>query len=233
MELRRPPRSPPINSGLLQLIRAKREWHWKPSFEELRRGFRGWHERGYLPHFDAPGVTQMVTFMLDDSFPITRRIEWEPILREPDDSVKRRKLEAWLDRGHGECWLRRADVVEVVERELLQDDGAQFQLQSWVLMPNHVHLVVDVWEVPLSTLINRWKGRSSRLANRVLGRKGAFWQEDYFDTLIRDEEHLQKAKRYAERNPVKAALVKSARDWKWSSARRRDEYERLPWQIKP
>jgi REP element-mobilizing transposase RayT len=129
--------------------------------------------------------------------------------------------------------LRRADVVEVVERELLQDDGAQFQLQSWVLMPNHVHLVVDVWEVPLSTLINRWKGRSSRLANRVLGRKGAFWQEDYFDTLIRDEEHLQKAKRYAERNPVKAALVKSARDWKWSSARRRDEYERLPWQIKP
>ena len=153
MELRRPPRSPPINSGLLQLIRAKREWHWKPSFEELRRGFRGWHERGYLPHFDAPNVTQMVTFMLDDSFPITRRIEWEPILREPDDSVKRRKLEAWLDRGHGECWLRRADVVEVVERELLEDDGAHFKQsvcghRQTLGKTDLVALVADIFRPP-------------------------------------------------------------------------------------
>ena len=231
MQQRRSPRSPPINPGLLQLIPAKREWHWKPSIQELRRGFRGWHERGYLPHFEAPGVTQMVTFMLDDSFPITRRMEWEPILHEPDDSVKRRKLEAWLDRGHGECWLRLSKVAALVERELLEDDGVQFQLQSWVLMPNHVHLVVDVWDVPLSTLITKWKGRSSRLANRFLARTGAFWQKDYFDTLIRDDEHLQKAKRYTERNPVKAGLINSARDWKWSSAGRRDQYERLPWEI--
>jgi len=133
---------PPINLGLLQLIRAKREWHWKPSTEELRRGFRGWHQRGYLPRFDAPGVTQMVTFMLDDSFPVTRRMEWEPILREPDDSAKRRKLEAWLDRGHGECWLRRKEIAGTVQRILLEEDGKDFQLHAWVLMPNHVHLVL-------------------------------------------------------------------------------------------
>ena len=58
---------------------------------------------------------QMVTFMLHDSFPVTRRMEWEPILREKDDSIKRRELEAWLDRGHGECWLRGHDVAKVVE----------------------------------------------------------------------------------------------------------------------
>src|SRR5205823_10232307 len=34
--------------------------------------FLGWHERGYLPHFDAPYVTQFVTFMLHDAFPVTR-----------------------------------------------------------------------------------------------------------------------------------------------------------------
>src|SRR5207245_1914163 len=89
-----PRRTPPRNLGLLQLIRAKREWHWKPTIEELRRGFRGWHQRGYLPHFDAPNVTQMVTLMLADSFPVSRRAEWEPILRVADDSLKRRKLEA-------------------------------------------------------------------------------------------------------------------------------------------
>ena len=92
-------RQVPRNIGLLELIQAKREWHWRPSIAELRSGFRGWHQRGYLPHFDAPNVTQMVTYMLADSFPVTRRAEWEPILREPDDSSKRRKLEEWLDRG--------------------------------------------------------------------------------------------------------------------------------------
>ena len=51
-------RTPPKNLGLLELIRAKREWDWKPSVEELKKGFRGWHQRGYLPHFDAPGITQ-------------------------------------------------------------------------------------------------------------------------------------------------------------------------------
>ena len=100
------PGVPPKNLGLLQLIRAKREWCWKPSVVELRKGFRGWHQRGYLPHFDAPGVTQFVTFLLADSFPVDRRPEWEAILRESDESSKRRQLEIWLDRGHGECSLQ-------------------------------------------------------------------------------------------------------------------------------
>src|SRR5688500_2870093 len=99
-------RTPPKNVSLLELIRGKREREWKPSVEELKAGFRGWHQRGYLPHFDAPGVTQFVTFQLYDAFPVARRPEWEAILKGPDDSAKRRKLEAWLDRGHGECWLR-------------------------------------------------------------------------------------------------------------------------------
>ena len=47
-------RASPKNPGLLELIRAKREQDWKPSVEEVKKGFRGWHQRGYLPHFDAP-----------------------------------------------------------------------------------------------------------------------------------------------------------------------------------
>jgi putative transposase len=223
-------RCPPRNLGLLQLIRAKREWHWKPSPEQRRRGFRGWHQRGYLPHFDAPNVTQMVTLMLADSFPVSRRMEWEPILREPDNSIKRRKLEAWLDRGHGECWLRRRAVADVVESTLLEADGKQFRFQAWVLMPNHVHLVVDVWETPLARLVGSWKGKASRLANLALGRSGPFWEQDYFDTRIRDEDHLRKAIHYTEYNPAKAAHVKDPRQWKWGSARLRDDRGRLPGQ---
>jgi REP element-mobilizing transposase RayT len=221
-------RRPPKNVNLLKLIRGKRERDWKPSVEELKKGFRGWHQRGYLPHFDAPGVTQFVTFQLHDAFPVTRRPELEAILKEHDESTRRRKLEVWLDRGHGDCWLRGREVSEVVEKTLLEADGCAYRMQTWVVMPNHVHLVMDVWNVPLVKLINSWKGRSSREANKLLGRRGAFWQEDYYDTLIRDEAHLKRAIRYTEQNPVNAYLTKAAREWPWSSARHRDEYERLP-----
>lgn len=223
-------RTPPHNLGVLELIRAKRERSWKPSVEELRRGFRGWHQRGYLPHFDAPHVTQFVTFLLAGSFPVTRRAEWEPIFKEKDDSTKRKKLEAWLDRGYGECWLRQTEVAKVVEQVLLEADGRDYRLHSWVVMPNHVHLVMDVWDVSLAKRVSGWKGKSSRFANLLIQRRGEFWQEDYFDTLIRDEAHLKRAIRYVELNPVKACLVKESRGWPWSSAPRRDEYERLPWQ---
>jgi len=223
-------RPPPNNLGLLELIRSKREGDWKPCIEEIRKGFRGWHQRGYLPHFDAPDVTQFVTFQLHDSFPATRRANWEAILCEPDDSAKRKKLEAWLDSSHGECWLRQPDVAELIEKILLEADGHDYRMQAWVVMPNHLHLVVDVWDVPLTKLINAWKGKSSRLANTLLRRSGKFWQEDYYDTLVRDEAYLKRATRYTEQNPVKAFLVKAAREWPWSSARHRDEYERLPWQ---
>ena len=192
--------------------------------------FRGWHERGYLPHFDAPYVTQFVTFMLWDAFPATRRREWEGILNEPEDSQRRRKLEAWLDRGHGECWLGRTSVAALVDRHLREGDGYTYRLQAWAVMPNHVHLVVDVWAVPLAKLLNLWKGASARAANLLLTRNGRFWEREYFDTLIRDGEHLKRAVRYTESNPVKAALVAERRGWRWGSARWRDEYERLPWQ---
>jgi hypothetical protein len=57
---------------------------------------------------------------------------------------------------------------------------------------------------------------------------GSFWEREYFDTLIEDETHLRKAIRYTENNPVKAGLVREPKAWVWSSARWRDDYERLP-----
>lgn len=60
------------------------------------RGFRGWHERGYLPHRDEPGLTQFVTLHLADSFPATLRAEWEALLEVEDDRERRLQLEAYL-----------------------------------------------------------------------------------------------------------------------------------------
>ena len=56
----------------------------------------------------------------------------------------------------------------LLQEILRAEDGKCCRLQAWVIMPNHVHLVVDVWETPLSKLLNLWKGRSSYDANRLL-----------------------------------------------------------------
>jgi REP element-mobilizing transposase RayT len=169
----------------------------------------------------------MVTFMLNDSFPAKRRAEWEPILMEPNESMRRRKLEAWLDRGQGDCWLGQPHIADVVEEALLQGHEVDYSLKAWVVMPNHVHGVIHVWNIPLSKILKNWKGATARQANIMLGRQGTFWQQDYFDTLIRDDDHLRRAVHYVESNPTRPKYVLDPCDWRWSSARRRDQYGRL------
>ena len=162
---------------------------------------------------------------MTDSFPVKRRAEWEHILKQPEQSLRRQQLESWLDRGYGPCWLRREDVGAVVE--LILTTESDYKLEAWTIMPNHVHLVVNVLTTPLIRLVNHWKGSSAREANKVLDRRGPFWEKDYYDTYIRDDEHLKRAIRYVESNPVIAGLVKCPKDWPWSSARFRDPYGRL------
>ncbi len=94
-------------------------------------------------------------------------------------------------------------------------------------MPNHVHVLFKTGDTPMSVIIKEWKRYTAREANRFLKRKGAFWEEDYWDVYIRDSEHLQKVIRYIENNPSKAGLVEEASKWMWSSARFRDEKTEL------
>ncbi len=89
-------------------------------------------------------------------------------------------------------------------------------------MPNHVHFVVELREGrTVSHMIHGLKSFTGRKANALLGRTGPFWQREYYDRYIRDGEHLASVMRYIEENPVKAKLVKTARDWPWGSARLR------------
>lgn len=207
-----------MNPNIQRLIQAKREWHCQVSPEEEAKGFRGWHSRGYLPHFDAPGLRQFLTWRLADSLPASRRSEWEHLLQIEDERQKQIELEAYLDKGHGSCLLRLEDVAQAVERTFLFDDGLRCRLLAWVIMPNHVHLLVEMWQTPLSKLLHSWKILTSQRANALLGRMGQLWQEDYRDRYIRDQEHYRKAICYIENNPVKARLARRAEEWRFSSA---------------
>jgi putative transposase len=202
-----------------QLIEAKRQWHHQVSAEDEAKGFRGWHSRGYLAHFDSPGTRQFLTWRLADSLPASRHGEWEHLLLIKDECEKQIRLEAYLDKGHGAWVLKRADVAEVVERTLLFDDGRRCRLLAWVIMPNHVHFLVEMWQTPLNKLIHSWKVLTSKRCNTLLGRSGQLWQKDYRDRYICDEEHYRKTVRYIEMNPVKAGLVKLPEEWRFGSAR--------------
>ena len=74
-------------------------------------------------------------------------------------------------------------------------------------MPNHVHaLFVQKAEHPLEKIIRSWKTFPARQINSLLGRSGSLWQRDYFDRLVRDEQHLANCVRHIRRNPEKAQL---------------------------
>jgi putative transposase len=95
-------------------------------------------------------------------------------------------------------------------------------LLAWCLMPNHVHVVIEILgNYSLSAIMRSWKSFTARRANVQLGRSGPFWHADYFDRFIRDDEHLARTIEYVEQNPVKAGLAGIAIDWLWSSARLR------------
>lgn len=190
----------------------------------------GWYSRGYLPHFDVPNLVQFITFRLADSIPksATEKIEAEVALLAPEkrEAARRVRLNKWLDRGFGSCWLKQPAVAKCVEETLLASDGSECKLLSWCIMPNHVHVLAELRdEVLLSDLIKKWKGSSATEANRILGRRGTFWFREYWDRYMRDAKHLADTTHYIDQNPVKAGLVEYAADWRYGSARLGADYK--------
>ena len=174
----------------------------------------GWHSRGYLPHFDSQEIVQFVSYRLVDSLPFEalERIR----LSDRPESLR----DELLDHGWGDCWLRRPQIAAIVEQSFLAFDGDRYRLYAWTIMPNHVHVLLGVREeATLSATVASWKKFTARHCNQQLGRSGSFWQADYWDRFIRNDDHFESTIGYIDENPVKAGLVKTPADWAWGSAR--------------
>lgn len=95
---------------------------------------------------------------------------------------------------------------------------AGVRVWAWCLMTNHVHLVlVPSREESLSVLLRRVHGRYAQYYNARWGRSGHLWQSRFFGCVL-GIEHLWAALAYVERNPVRAGIVGTAVDYRWSSA---------------
>jgi REP element-mobilizing transposase RayT len=177
-----------------------------------------------LPHWQQKGAVYFVTFRLADAIPSRLRNQWEddrdawlrhnpePWTAETERQYHQRfsgAIERWLDAGHGACLLRRHDCAKVVAETLRHFERERVVMISFVVMPNHVHVVfVQNPEFPLEKLVRSWKGFTARQVNKLLERSGNFWQRDYFDRLVRGEKHFANCVRYIRRNPEKARLGK-------------------------
>ena len=185
---------------------------------------KGWHSRGYLPHFDGGSIPQTVTFRLADALPKAVLDRWEnelATMSEARASVERRqRIEHYLDSGAGRCWLSQPQITGAVENALLFFEAQRYGLEAWVVMPNHVHaLLTPMAGRSFSEILHSWKSYTSNAANRLLGRNGEFWYPDYYDRFIRDEQHFVRAVEYIEMNPVAAGLCLRPEDWPYASAR--------------
>jgi len=198
----------------------------------------GLHSRGALPHLKREGASYFVTFRLAGTLPkevlLRLKRERESIVAEacahhrPLTWSEQRdlfdwysaKVDAYLDAGHGDCWLRRPDVAKLVLDALQFFQGDRYDLHAWVVMPNHVHVVVHPrGSHPLSSILKSWKTYTALQANRLLNRTGhPFWQSESYDHCCRDQDDRARCCEYTLRNPVTAGLCADPRDWPWSSA---------------
>lgn len=187
-----------------------------------------------LPHWEQPGAVYFITFRTQDSLPkdVISRMRTERCLWlrargiAPDDpgwrvalaqlSVAEKKAyhaaftNRWfdlLDEGHGECVLRRPALSQIVADSLRFFDGDRYLMKSFVVMPNHVHLLAQFpTEGGMKAQCESWKRFTATAINRALRRQGYFWEGESFDHLVRSEEQYYHLLRYIAENPGKARL---------------------------
>ncbi|MCF7788105.1 MAG: transposase [Prosthecobacter sp.] len=184
---------------------------------------------GKLPHWQQQGTTYFITSRLADSLPVHVLETWSKLrdawlqahgissTKEIDQFTEEQRhayhreftarFHELLDAGHGDCPLADPACADVLIRKLLEGHGTDYHLDTWVIMPNHFHALVEPVEGRwLSDMVQRWKGGSAREINRTRGTSGKLWQQEAFDHIVRSEAQLNHFRRYIALNSAKAGL---------------------------
>ena len=172
--------------------------------------------RRRLPHLYPEGAALFVTWHLHGSMPAS--------LRPPPGPISSGEAFVWLDRRldtmrTGPLYLQQPEIAQVVVESIQKGvELGQYDLGAYVVMANHVHLLIQP-RVPPQRLLKSLKGVTARECNRLLGRTGEpFWQKESYDHCVRNRAEWDRICRYIENNPVKAGLVNRPEDFPWSGA---------------
>ena len=170
-----------------------------------------------LPHWHQNNKAYFITFRLDDSLPMSRAAELTGIKRsfeqhnpKPWDAATRLKYhkligrveECLLDAGYGECCLRNDRCRRIVADAINRLNRDVYDIVAYVIMPNHIHLLTVISERGNAQEMMRLiKGISSREINGFINRSGKLWHADYFDRIVRSEDHFKHCLNYIVNNP--------------------------------
>jgi REP element-mobilizing transposase RayT len=177
----------------------------------------------HLPHWHQDGKYVFVTFRLHDSLP-QEKLQW---LRDEKESwLKRhpqpwdksttkeyidkfgRAVDKWLDNNYGNCLLKKTTNRKIVEDALLFFDGKRYELIAYVVMPNHVHILMKLKEGhELTEIMRSIKSFTAKKINENEKSTGPMWQSESYDRLIRDQKHFENVVRYIIANNKKLAWV--------------------------
>jgi len=211
-----------------------KQFNWgrkKPEIQTPKSGVEARFYRRYLPHFDAGGILQMITYHLADSLPasVIRQLEIEMrALPAPQrESFRRDRIEYWIDAGLGSCILKEPEIARLIIDNWKFYEGNRYDIVAFVVMPNHIHILICVYGcVPLFRIVQSWKGYSGKKIQERFNSKGIpdyttaagnqVWHREYWDRVIRNHRHLCNAVRYIYENPVRAKLVATPDEWPWS-----------------
>lgn len=190
-----------------------------------KRQMPNWHCRGKFPHREYKPL-QFITYRLYDSVPQKLIDAWKEELKvtemtmsnDPRVELLRNRIDKYEDVGYGQCFLKDSRIASIVQENLFHFNGIRYNVLRWCIMPNHVHVLIEVLDGwTLSTIMHGWRSYTAHQANKILERTGNLWMEEYFDRYIRDEKHLETVINYIDNNPVKAGLVDEAPKWPWCS----------------
>ncbi|WP_016775750.1 Eco57I restriction-modification methylase domain-containing protein [Anaerophaga thermohalophila] len=181
------------------------------------------HERD-LPHWSQKGVAYFVTFRLADSIPDSAKAK---IKRDRENWLSRYKIkdtselkklpkqarieyhklfskryDELLDKGYGSCVLAQPEIKELVEKALKHFEGKRYFLDEFIVMPNHVHvIVIPKGDWTLDKITHSWKSFTANEINKITGNSGQVWMHESFDHIIRSEKQLHKIRQYIKDNP--------------------------------
>lgn len=133
------------------------------------------------------------------------------------------KFDNYLDKALcGERYLTDPQIANTVAEATYYRDNKIYDLISFCIMPNHVHLICRPLEkekdkfYSLTEILHSLKRYTARQSNLILKRSGSFWQDESYDHVIRNEAELEQTIKYVLYNPAKANLVKEQKDWTWA-----------------
>lgn len=162
---------------------------------------------------------------------ITNNAYYEQLITQHKLHFKR--YDELLDAAKGgQHHLKNTNASHILAEKFKQYDGQYYHLLAYTIMSNHFHLLIDTSiqlnnlpkgtlpnnknYTPLSKIMQFIKGGSAYQINKLLNKKGTFWQHESYDHLVRDEQEQSRIIQYILNNPVKAKIVEKWQDYPFS-----------------